>query len=829
MPHDDRDNAVVPRVSPEESTDMLDGTPSPDLGEGPSADKKKDRSKQKPKDDLEKDEKKSKGKSKDKSKDKTLDDQDDAKDESKDKSKDKGKGGLRQMGQKAMMALQTAKRMASMMLKLKLLAWMQQLLAMLMQMAMAVAQAVAGFFVAIGQAFMHAVTVVANFLGATVQVAGAIMGTVLFGGIIGVAILVGALTNQVAIRDGVIDCYTDDTYMAAERPVGISENQALNGKIIYTTLKNLYTTPFEGLVVPECENPEVYVAGILGNWQHESGVDGTAVETIFDEPFAVGLRKKVAWQGHATAQNVYSHSHWTTTESSGTPGEDDYDEWEEDHWSHSYSYTEIHVWYTATLADGSEVTAYDKTYIETCPAIYDESASHVMNGHSVTPEAGIPNVCEHGTACDDEDDGSYCSDAMKEIDQIDFQIRYFDPHYAVTYPTIIYMGVGLGQWTNDRNRGLMQYAEAHHTNWYDVATQLMYALTEDAGRDFMLMFPSYPCETMTEAARVFLAGWEMGQSCAAWPSVSATWPSDSAVVARSTREEYSKVWYDYLVTMKEGWDYTDGAGIGLYSAASGVLSAAADHAAASSMRACSGATFLDNSSAYMAAISFAWGPDRSNNNLGTKCWQHIFSTLNPRDPYFKSCDRTVATAIHWSGTDCNFPLGACVEIANYLEEQNMQYQQNGTGRWERIDIEWTGDPDEYIAQLRPGDILIRSDNAVNILGRGNKYRDLITAKGGILSNVGHVIMFVGEDNVRRRWPDTPVGSGYNIVSGSYMSRSPGVGKMTFAADPRSGNAHQYYIVYRNTRKVNTAVDPHTGNVVSVKDTTLTCASYSNDE
>lgn len=36
------------------------------------------------------------------------------------------------------------------------------------------------------------------------------------------------------------------------------------------------------------------IAGILGNWSHESGIDPTSVETIFDEKFTIGPRKQAA-------------------------------------------------------------------------------------------------------------------------------------------------------------------------------------------------------------------------------------------------------------------------------------------------------------------------------------------------------------------------------------------------------------------------------------------------------------------------------------------------------------------------------------------------------
>lgn len=41
--------------------------------------------------------------------------------------------------------------------------------------------------------------------------------------------------------------------------------------------------------------PNENIAGVLGNWSHESGIDSTSVETILDEPYSVGPRKQAAW------------------------------------------------------------------------------------------------------------------------------------------------------------------------------------------------------------------------------------------------------------------------------------------------------------------------------------------------------------------------------------------------------------------------------------------------------------------------------------------------------------------------------------------------------
>jgi hypothetical protein len=46
--------------------------------------------------------------------------------------------------------------------------------------------------------------------------------------------------------------------------------------------------------------PDENIAGILGNWSQESGIDPTSVESIFTEPYQIGTRKQAAWDGGFT-------------------------------------------------------------------------------------------------------------------------------------------------------------------------------------------------------------------------------------------------------------------------------------------------------------------------------------------------------------------------------------------------------------------------------------------------------------------------------------------------------------------------------------------------
>lgn len=61
----------------------------------------------------------------------------------------------------------------------------------------------------------------------------------------------------------------------------------------------------------------------------------------------------------------------------------------------------------------------------------------------------------------------------------DFLIKLVNPGYSAKYPNIKYMGIGLAQWTNGRNRLLLDYAKGIGENWYEFDTQMKFMLVAD--------------------------------------------------------------------------------------------------------------------------------------------------------------------------------------------------------------------------------------------------------------------------------------------------------------------------------------------------------------
>lgn len=147
-----------------------------------------------------------------------------------------------------------------------------------------------------------------------------------------------------------------------------SDGQIQCQPVIQRTLEHVSTEPGSLKAAENAERiysvfaawgmPDENIAGILGNWDAESEIDPTGVETIFDEKHRIGPRKQEAWD-------------------------------------------------------------------------------------------------------------------------LQWDIAEFDPEYAVKYPAIDKMGIGLGQWTNGRNTLLTNYADSIDEPWYDIETQLGFMMSHD--------------------------------------------------------------------------------------------------------------------------------------------------------------------------------------------------------------------------------------------------------------------------------------------------------------------------------------------------------------
>ena len=91
----------------------------------------------------------------------------------------------------------------------------------------------------------------------------------------------------------------------------------------------------------------------------------------------------------------------------------------------------------------------------------------------------------------------------------DFKVDLIDSSYGARFPAIDYVGIGLAQWTNGRNRLLVDYADEQDVNWYDFDTQIRFMLDgDDPGRQDQLtdFLGAEPGNVQSEAER-FMNTW----------------------------------------------------------------------------------------------------------------------------------------------------------------------------------------------------------------------------------------------------------------------------------------------------------------------------------
>ncbi|WP_159401687.1 phage tail tip lysozyme [Streptomyces sp. NRRL F-5053] len=165
----------------------------------------------------------------------------------------------------------------------------------------AVAKAVAAPFIAIGNFVGKAVGAVlgvgtATTLAPAAAVSSGVVTTVTAMAVIG-SVLASAL-SQTALHEGKIDSDLANCAISTRSGSGagaeVGADTTANAKAVYSVLKSW-------------NMPDVNVAGILGNWSQESGLDPTSVEGIYTEPYRIGPRKKAAWKGDFTHVPGQSH------------------------------------------------------------------------------------------------------------------------------------------------------------------------------------------------------------------------------------------------------------------------------------------------------------------------------------------------------------------------------------------------------------------------------------------------------------------------------------------------------------------------------------------
>lgn len=326
-----------------------------------------------------------------------------------------------------------------------------------------------------------------------------------------------------------------------------------------------------------------------------------------------------------------------------------------------------------------------------------------------------------------------------------FKMAQVDPAYAARFPAIDLMGIGLGQWTNGRNTLLTEYAKSINKPWYTLETQLGFMVSKDdptrVGQVKALIDNSEGGSVST-ATSYFLTKWEG--------------INDGTL---GTREAAAGTWFAKM----GGWSKNQSLADSIMAQSGSTVTGANSGSVAQAASQCkSFAGHVDNSSLVKAALSYAWPyNDEGKGNDGTDLYKYLHKeVLGESDHFYASCDRTVATAVRWSGTDDSYPAGGVSNQLAYL-------QGEGSSKWKPVD--YNGDK----SKLQPGDILLRTTGGVS-----------------------HTVMYVGEDSVKEVWGEGNYEAHGEIVSGSLNDRSPTVGQFYTG----STGLDTDYLAFRNVTK-----------------------------
>ncbi|MBD5585321.1 MAG: M23 family metallopeptidase [Clostridia bacterium] len=146
--------------------------------------------------------------------------------------------------------------------------------------------AICSFGASIWSGFMGFCGVVAHALGVSATAVAAVSSTAVLSTVVATTVVVTSYVSGsvgIAQRD-YLQSNCAEEYSAMQTTFD-GDSEAL--KLDYA--KKVYSVMHKYGLADE------NIAGILGNWECESGIDPTGVETIFSEPYQIGPRKQAAW------------------------------------------------------------------------------------------------------------------------------------------------------------------------------------------------------------------------------------------------------------------------------------------------------------------------------------------------------------------------------------------------------------------------------------------------------------------------------------------------------------------------------------------------------
>lgn len=358
---------------------------------------------------------------------------------------------------------------------------------------------------------------------------------------------------------------------------------------------------------------------------------------------------------------------------------------------------------------------------------------------------------------------------------------------------VFYCGVGLAQWTGANCYAFLKAAETLGIDWYDMEYQLGYMISDCMYRPGFFagwvgnQFEGDPDEPEEPDPNDYATSAEYDEAYDEYEEAHAIWEESWLEAARQSGLKYvheyegntakdeerkaaSVEWY--LIIKDWGDDEVDTGYVETITDMAAQLGAITNMLDVElGQYRCLNGNIFDNSSLANAAVSFAWPTKEQSRNNGTNLYQTVHDGIWPRDLIYKACDRCVAMAVLWSGTDDSYPTGTPNQLS-YLQS---------SGKWELV-----GMSDSLsIGDLAPGDIFIRN---------------------------GHTWVYVGEEAINKAYTGecTP---GSDSVSASLNERSAACGPDTSHCLGNGGKDYEGkgpYYVFRCVSPDNSDTYTHIG-------------------
>jgi hypothetical protein len=308
-----------------------------------------------------------------------------------------------------------------------------------------------------------------------------------------------------------------------------------------------------------------------------------------------------------------------------------------------------------------------------------------------------------------------------------------------------YPGIGLCGWTGGGAYELIKTAEAAGKDWWDFDFQAAWVIADNAptgygGDKFWDIYNAEDFDTPEEAATWFCIYFEGNRYFSTDPNRIGNAPK----------------W----LAQFSSWTVDGAYGQSVIDLAAQLGAVSLDESIGQALEKCKKSMAFDNSSIAAAAISYAYPlEDQGLGNDGTELYQRVHKAIFPGDPWFQSCDRGVATAVRWSGSDDSFPAGATGTQYTYLMSST---------KWEKIAEESELTAANYKSILQPGDVFITVGN-------------------------GHILLYTGHELIEKKHGDA-ASAVSDQVSASFGERSPGCSDYDIMAMLAWDN--RPYVVYR---------------------------------